>query len=129
MELWSIECEGLHDKARDTDSDYVMGKTSRCWLGAVPRYWNVVSSCFHFIRFAENTSAALAPRGSISQPILLLFFFGFLLLNLSTIVASDFFYSVLKFIGVQRKTGLTLKKAIFERFQIFNQLPVRILNF
>ena len=31
---------------RDTDSDYVMKKPSRCWLGAVPRYWKVVASCF-----------------------------------------------------------------------------------
>ena len=31
---------------RDTDSDYVMEKPSRCWLGAVPRYWKVVASCF-----------------------------------------------------------------------------------
>ena len=72
MELWSIEC--IRDKVRDTDSDYVMRKPSRCWLGAVPRYWNAVASCFRFISFAENTSAALAPRASISQAILLLFF-------------------------------------------------------
>ena len=67
-----IEC--VRDKVRDTDSDYLMRKPSRCWLGAVPRYWNVVASCFRFIRFAENTSAALAPRAGISQPILFLFF-------------------------------------------------------
>ena len=67
-------CGGLRDKVRDTDSDYVMRKPSRCWLGAVPRYWKVVASCFRFISFAENTSAALAPRAGISQPILLLFF-------------------------------------------------------
>ena len=72
VELWSIEC--VRDKVRDTDSDYVMRKPSRCWLGAVPRYWNVVASCFRFISFAENTSTALAPRAGISQPILLLFF-------------------------------------------------------
>ena len=72
VELWSIEC--VRDKVRDTDSDYVMRKPSRCWLGAVPRYWSVVASCFRFISFAENTSAALAPRAGISQPILLLFF-------------------------------------------------------
>ena len=53
---------------------YVMRKPSRCWLGAVPRYWNVAASCFPFISFAENTSAALAPRAGIFQPILLLFF-------------------------------------------------------
>ena len=72
VELWSIEC--VRDKVRDTDSDYVMRKPPRCWLGAVLRYWNVVASCFHFISFAENTSAALAPRADNSQPILLLFF-------------------------------------------------------
>ena len=31
---------------RDTDSYYVMKKPSRCWLGAVPRYWKVVASFF-----------------------------------------------------------------------------------
>ena len=67
-----IEC--VRNKVRDTDSDYVMRKPSRCWLSAVPRYWNVVASCFRIISFAENTSAALAPRAGISQPILLLFF-------------------------------------------------------
>ena len=67
VELWSIEC--VRDKVglRDTDSDYVMRKPSRCWLGAVPRYWNVLASCFRFISFAENTSAALAPRAGISH--------------------------------------------------------------
>ena len=69
---------------RDTDRDYVMEKPSRCWLGAVPRYWKVVASCFQIVSFAENTSVPLAPGARISQPILLLFFFVFLLLNLST---------------------------------------------
>ena len=59
---------------RDTDSDYAMKKPSRCWLGAVPRHWKVVASCFQNVSFAENTSAALAPRARIFQPILLLFF-------------------------------------------------------
>ena len=59
---------------RDTDSDYVMEKPSRCWLGAVPRYWKVVASCFQIVSFAENTSVPLAPGARISQPILLLFF-------------------------------------------------------
>ena len=105
VELWSIEC--VRDKVRDTDSGYVMRKPSRCWLGAVPRYWNVVASCFRFISFAENTSAALAPRAGISQPILLLLF----LFSCSWIclqnVASDFFYSVSKFSSVRKKTELT----------------------
>ena len=42
VELWSIEC--VRDKVHDTDSDYVMRKPPRCWLGAVLRYWNVVAS-------------------------------------------------------------------------------------
>ena len=58
----------------DTDSDYVMKKPWRCWLGAVPRYWKVVASCFYNVRFAENNCAPLAPRARIFQPILLLFF-------------------------------------------------------
>ena len=61
----------------DTDSDYVMKKPWRCWLGAVPRYWKVVASCFHNVRFAENNCAPLAPRARIFQPILLLLFFVF----------------------------------------------------
>ena len=81
---------------RDTDSDYVMKKPSRCWLGAVPRYWKVVASCFQNVSFAENTSAPLAPRARIFQPILLLFFFVFLLLNLSTKRCLRFFLFRLK---------------------------------
>ena len=101
VELWSIEC--VRDKVRDTDSDYVMRKPSRCWLGAVPRYWNVVASCFRFISFAENTSAALAPRAGISQPILLLFF----LFSCSWIclqnVASDFFIRSQNLVAFERR--------------------------
>ena len=77
IDAWSCGQSSVYatkQPLRDTDSDYVMRKPSRCWLGAVPRYWNVVASCFRFISFAENTSAALAPRAGISQPILLLFF-------------------------------------------------------
>ena len=91
---------------RDTNSDYVMKKPSRCWLGAVPRYWKVVARCFQNVSFAENTSAPLAPRARIFQPILLLFF----LFSCSWIClqngVSDFFYSVSKFSGVQKKTEL-----------------------
>ena len=125
VELWSMEC--VRDKVRDTDSDYLMRKPSRCWLCAVLRYWNVVVSCFRFISFAENTSAALAPRADISQPILLLFF----LFSCSWIclqhVASIFFRSQ-NLVAFERRQDW-LKKAIFQRFHIFNQLPVRILNF
>ena len=88
---------------RGTDSDYVMKKPSRCWLGAVPRYWKVVASCFQIVSFAENTSAPLAPRARIFQPILLLFFFCFLALEFVYKTVSQFFYSVSKFSGVQRK--------------------------
>ena len=89
---------------RDTDSDYVMEKPSRCWLGAVPRYWKVVASCFQIVSIAENTSVPSAPRARISQPILLPFFLVFLLLNLSTKRCLRFFYSVSNFSGVQKTT-------------------------
>ena len=69
---------------RDRDSNYVMKQPSRCWLGAVPRYWKVVANCFQNVVFAESTSALLAPRTRIFQPSLLLVFFVFFLLNLST---------------------------------------------
>ena len=101
VELWSIEC--VRDKVRDTDIDYVMRKPSRCWLGAVPRYWDVVASCFHFISFAENTSAALAPRSGILQPILLLFFFVFLLLNLCTKRCLRFFIWSQNLVAFERR--------------------------
>ena len=70
-------------------------KPSRCWLGAVPRYWKVVASCFQIVNFAENTSVPLAPRARISQRILLLFFV-FLLLNFSTKRCLRFFLFRLK---------------------------------
>ena len=108
-------CRGLRDKVRDTDSDYVMRKPSRCWLGAVPRYWNVVASCFCFISFAENTSAALAPRAGISQPILLLF----LLFSCSWIClqnfASDFFIRSQNLVAFERRQDW-LKKGYFRTF-------------
>ena len=75
VHLGSIERARYATKhLRDTDSDYVMKKPSRCWLGVVPRYWKVVASCFQIVSFAENTSAPLAPGARIFQPILLLFF-------------------------------------------------------
>ena len=98
VELLSIECVGLRDMSTKliyATRTVIMRKPSRCWLGAVPRYWKVVASCFRFISFAENTSAALAPRAGISQPILLLFF-CFLLLNLSTKHCLRFFLFGLK---------------------------------
>ena len=102
-------------RLRDTDSDYVMRKPSRCWLGAVPRYWNVVASCFRFISFAENTSAALAPGAGISQPILLLFF----LFSCSWIclqnVASDFFIRSQNLVAFERRQNW-LFKAYFPTF-------------
>ena len=99
-------CEVRDQAPTHTDSDYVMEKPSRCWLGAVPRYWKVVASCFQIVSFAENTSVPLAPRARISQPILLPFF----LFSCSWIClqngVSDFFYSFSKFSGVQKTTGL-----------------------
>ena len=100
VQLGSTERATVRDQAptrhRHWDSDYVMKKPSRCWLGAVPRYWKVVASCFQNVSFAENTSAPLAPRARIFQPILLLFFFVFLLLNLSTKRCLRFFLFRLK---------------------------------
>ena len=101
-----VECvrDKVHD-VRDADSDDdVIRKPSRCWLGAVPKYWNVVASCFRFISFAENTSAALAPRAGISQPILLLFF---------CFLALEFFYKMLPQIFFIRSQNLVA----FERRQ------------
>ena len=128
VHLWSIERARYATKhLRDTDSDYVMEKPSRCWLGAVPRYWKVVASCFQIVCFAENTSVPLAPRARISQPILLLFFV-FLLLNLSTKRCLRLFLFRLKLLWRSKDDGIGLKEAIFRRFQIFNQLPVRNLK-
>ena len=126
--LRSRRATGLRRNHLSCKREYVMRKPSRCWLGAVPRYWNIVASCFRFISFAENTSAALAPGAGISQPIFLLFF-CFLALEFVYKTLPQIFYSAPKFSGVRKKTGIDLKKAIFQRFQIFNQLPVRILNF
>ena len=120
MQLWSIEC--VRDKVRDTDSDYVMRKPSRCWLGAVPRYWKVVASCFRFISFAKNTSAALAPRAGISQPILLLFFCFLALEFVYKTLPQIFFYSVSKFSGVRKKTELTEKR-------LFSNVSKYLTNF
>ena len=44
-----IEC--VRDKVRHTDSDYVMRKPSRCWLGAVPRYY--VERCGKLFSFHQ----------------------------------------------------------------------------
>ena len=108
VELWSIEC--VRDEVRDTESDYLMRTPSRCWLGAVSRYWKVVASCFQIVSFAENTSAALAPRAGISQPILFLFFICFLPLEFVYKTLPQIFNSVSKFSGAQKKTELTLKR-------------------
>ena len=113
VELWSIEC--VRDKVRDTDSDYVMRKPSRCWLGAVPRYWNVVASCFRFISFAENTSAALAPRAGISQPILLLFFCFLALELVYKTLPQIFFIRSQNLVAFERREDW-LKKGYFLTF-------------
>ena len=80
VHLGSIERARYTTKhLRDTDSDYVMKKPSRCWLDAVPRYWKVVASCFQIVSFAENTSAPSAPRAHIFN----LFSFSFFLFSCS----------------------------------------------
>ena len=106
VHLGSIERARYATKhLRNKDSDYVMKKPSRCWLGAVPRHWKVVASCFQIVSFAENTSAPLAPRARIFQPILVLFFFCFLALEfVHKMVSQIFFYSVSKSSGIQKKT-------------------------
>ena len=111
--LWSIEC--VRDKVRDTDSDYVMRKPSRCWLGAVPGYWKVVASCFRFISFAENTSAALAPRAGISQPILLLFFCFLALEFVYKTLPQIFFILSQNLVAFERRQNW-LKKGYFPTF-------------
>ena len=113
---------------RDTDSDYVMKKPSRCWLGAVPRYWKVVASCFQNVGFAENTSAPLAPRARIFQPILsLCFLFSCSWICLQNGV-SDFFYSISKFSGVQKKTELAKKRLFSDVFKYLTNFRFEIWN-
>ena len=72
--LRSRRAPGLGRNHLSCKREYVMKEPSRCWLGAVPRYWKVVASCFQNVSFAESTSAPSAPRARIFQPILLLFF-------------------------------------------------------
>ena len=88
---------------------YVMKKPSRCWLGAVPRYWKVVASCFQIVGFAENTSAPLAPRARNFQPIPLLF----LLFSCSWIClqncCSDFFIPSQSLVAFKRRQTLLIK--------------------
>ena len=101
---------------RDTDSDYVMKKPLRCWLGAVPRYWKVVASCFQIVSFAENTPAPLAPRARIFQLILLLFFFCFLALEfVNKTVSQIFFIPSQNLVAFKRRQNL-LKKGYFRTF-------------
>ena len=100
---------------RDTDSDYVMEKPSRCWLGAVPRYWKVVASCFQIVSFAENTSVPLAPRARISQPILL-FFFCFLDLEFVYKTVSQIFFIPSQNLVAFKRRRNWLKKGYFRTF-------------
>ena len=109
------------------DSDYVMKKPSRCWLGAVPRYWKVVASCFQSVSFAENTSAPLAPRARIFQPILLILFsFSCSWIFYKTV--SQIFYSVSKFSGVQKKTEFAWKRLLSDVFKYLTNFRFEIWN-
>ena len=117
VHLWSIERARYATKhLRDTDSDYVMEKPSRCWLGAVPRYWKVVASCFQIVSFAENTSVPLAPRARISQPILLLFFFCFLALEFVYKTVSQIFFIPSQTLVAFKRRRNWLKKGYFRTF-------------
>ena len=100
---------------RDTGSDYIMKKLSRCWLGTAPRYWKVVASCFQIVSFAENTSAPLAPRVCIFQPILLLFFCFLALEFVYNTVYRIFFIPSQNLVAFKRKQNL-LKKGSFRTF-------------
>ena len=116
VHLGSIEPARYATKhLRDTDNDYVMKKPSRCWLGAVLRFWKVVASCFQIVSFAKNTSAPLAPRARIFQPILLLFF----LFSCSWIClqngVSGFLIPSQNLVAFKRRQSL-LKKGYFRTF-------------
>ena len=94
---------------------YVMEKPSRCWQGAVPRYWKVVASCFQIVSFAENTSVPLAPRARISQPILLLFFCFLPLEFVYKTVSQIFFIPSQNLVAFKRRWNW-LKKGYFRTF-------------
>ena len=105
----------IRDQVPDTDSDYVMKKPLRCWLGAVPRYWKVVASAVFNLLVAENTSAPLAPWAGILQPALLLFVLFSCSWSCLQNGVSDFFYSALNLVAF--KGRLTwLKKGYFRTF-------------
>ena len=108
-------CEVRDQAPTHTDSDYVMEKPSRCWLGAVPRYWKVVASCFQIVSFAENTSVPLAPRARISQPILLLFFCFLALEFVYKTVSQIFFIPSQNLVAFKRRRDW-LKKGYFRTF-------------
>ena len=107
----------------DTDSDYVMKRPSRCWLGAVPRYWDVVASCFQFVSFAKNTSAPLAPhifnRFSYS-------FFVFLLLNLSAKRCLRFFLFRLKLYWRLKEDSICFKRLFSDVFTYLTNFRFKI---
>ena len=116
VHLGSIEHARYATKhLRDTDSDYVMRKPSRCWLGAVPRDWKVVASCFQIVSCAENTSAPLAPRARIFQPILLLFFCFLALEFVYKTVSQIFFIPSQNLVAFKRRQTL-IKKGYFRTF-------------
>ena len=119
IDAWSCGQSSVYATKYQTSTrtvrDYVMRKPSRCWLGAVPRYWNVVASCFRFIGFAENTSAALAPIAGISQPILLLFFCFLALEFVYKMLPQIFFIRSQNLVAFERRQNW-LKKGYFPTF-------------
>ena len=127
-------CKAL-DKASTRHRQWLCNEKSHCAVGAVPRYWKVVASCFQFIAFAENTSAALAARASffLNRFSYSLFFFFFFSCSWTCLqnAIEDFLILPQNLAAFKRRVQdrIGFKKAIFERFQMFNQLLVQNLKY
>ena len=72
-------------------------------------------NCFQIVSFAENTSVPLAPRASISQPILLLFFCFLALEFVYKKVSQIFFIPSQNLVAFKRRRNW-LKKGYFRTF-------------
>ena len=91
--------------------------------------WKVVASCFQSVSFAENTSASLAPGARIFQPVLSLFFFVFLLLNLSTKRCLRFFFIPSQnLVAFKRRQYLLKKRPFLDVFKYYTNFRFEIWN-